>query len=275
MQAVDVGRAGLGVDGQLVVLGHDLHQRGAGLRHAAGRHGAEVHDAAVDRGQHVAAAQHVLGGAHLLAQVGDAALHVAQLAHHLLGALVVEVDDLQPGLADRLLRLGDLAAELAEPAVEIGGRAAAASAAGASAPVPARPGCPTSASSSTISPRWSRVARSCALSPSICERELGDPLGQDLPLALERHAPRREDAALGVEDLAHARVGRRQPLAGRAGTRSRARAVALGDQPGLERALGAELAARHVPARLGLGGVEADQRLALPPRARPRARGCG
>ena len=94
--AVDVGRAALRLDGQLVVVRHARHQGITRRHHAARRDRFQVDDAAAHRGQDVTALQYVLGGAHLLLQVGDLVLRVAPIGRHPLSAPILQVDDLQP-----------------------------------------------------------------------------------------------------------------------------------------------------------------------------------
>ena len=118
---VDVERADLGLDQQAIAGGHDVEDRRARGDHAAGREELHVDDRAGDRRQDLAAALHVVGRGQVLVGLGEVALDLLELVGGLLGLVVVERQDLELGLADRLLRAGDVRAALRPAALEPGG----------------------------------------------------------------------------------------------------------------------------------------------------------
>src|SRR5262245_24321268 len=115
---VDVLRRDLGLDHELVRLRHDLHDRLAIADDAAHRVHAELmHDAALRRPD-IHALELILRRRHTLLELGDLALGFAQVLEHLGAEILIELQDLQLGLAVLGARAGDRRDELAALALE-------------------------------------------------------------------------------------------------------------------------------------------------------------
>ena len=80
-------------------------------------HGELVHDTRLRRAQ-VDALELVLGGGDAFLELGDLALRLAQIPQHLGAKVLVDLDDLQFGLADLAARAGDIGDELAALALQ-------------------------------------------------------------------------------------------------------------------------------------------------------------
>ena len=111
-------RRDLGLDHQLVGARHDLHDGLAVADHAAdGVHRKLMDDAGLRRAD-IDALELVLGRRHALLELGDLALRLAQVLEHLGAEILVELDDLQLGLADLAARARDVGDELAALALQ-------------------------------------------------------------------------------------------------------------------------------------------------------------
>ena len=110
---VDVGRAYLRLDDQPVRRRDQIEHRLAGADHATRGGEAQVEDGAGDGGRDLGPAQRVVGRGQLLLRLATLHLDLGELLVDLLDPPDADVSDLQAGLADRLLRLGDIRLELA------------------------------------------------------------------------------------------------------------------------------------------------------------------
>src|SRR6185312_4748407 len=97
---IDVSRLDLRLDDQFVVARDDLHQHFAVADDAADRMHGELIDGAVLGRDDVDALELVLRRDQTLGQLGDLALRVAQVLEHFGAEILVELDDLKPGLVD-------------------------------------------------------------------------------------------------------------------------------------------------------------------------------
>ena len=108
----------LGLDHELVGARHDLHDGLAVADHAADGMDRELVDEAGLRRAQLDPLELVLGRRDALLELGDLALRLAQVLEHLGAEILVELDDLQLGLADLAARARDVGDELAALALE-------------------------------------------------------------------------------------------------------------------------------------------------------------
>jgi hypothetical protein len=116
---VDVERIDARLYNEPVALRHDVKDRRTGSDHRAYREKAQIYDLPGNRRSNVDAAQYVFGGTKVFFGRGEFRLDLFELLRDLRGEAVLEIDDLQLGLADRLLGARDLRNVLAAAARQL------------------------------------------------------------------------------------------------------------------------------------------------------------
>ena len=118
LHLIDVLRVDLGLDRQVVGVGHDQHDRVAGGDDAAdGMHVRLEHHAVLRRAD-VDALELVFGGDLALDELADLAVDLAHFLGDLAAQVLVDLDDLQFGLRDLAVGLGDCGDQLPALALE-------------------------------------------------------------------------------------------------------------------------------------------------------------
>ena len=123
VHAVDLGRADLRIDDQLVILGHDQHDLFAGIDDAADRVGGELVDRAGDRGDDSLLLELIVGGDLPFEELVEPRRGLGELLRRLAPRVLVDLDDLQLGPGDLGAGLGNAGDDLAKLPVELRGAA--------------------------------------------------------------------------------------------------------------------------------------------------------